>query len=341
LSYIGKLLKGKIRQIIEITYKMSNTIDSFSNHPLVSIVTPTHNREKYIPETVNSVLAQTYSNIEYIVIDDGSTDNTLEVLEKYKGRLKVESHGNIGQVRTLNKAWKQCNGKYIGYLSSDDILYPEAVEKLVAILENDRSIVCAFPDSSLIDEFSQVVKKNVCHPFDLAETLITQECYIGPGALFRKDAFEKIGGWRTDLRLAPDREFWIRMSSIGRIEMCHTVLAGYRTHPESGVVKEISEDVSLEYLRVLDDYFSDSCIPENIAARKKEAYGYAYLLLARNNFRSGNIWRGIELYGVACSNHPELRGYKTKIRLLRNVVSRPIRRLISFFRAIISFRSND
>ncbi len=304
--------------------------------PLVSIVTPTYNQAEYLAETIESVLAQSYPNIEYIVLDDGFTDNTQEVLSRFDGRIRHERHANIGQAQTLNKGWSLCKGKYIGYLSSDDLLYPSAVSELVALLEKEQSIICAFPDSDLIDNYSRMVKRNVCRPFDLSDTVVRQECYIGPGAIFRKIAFDSLGGWRADLKLAPDREFWIRISSLGKIEICDSVLAGYRMHPDSISYKDVSEDMSNEYLRVLDAYFSGNNVPKDIADRKHEAYGYAYLLLAKNCFRGGNIRRGIELYRVACSNYADLRRYEFKFRLLRNVISRPIRRLISFSRAIIN-----
>ena len=303
--------------------------------PFVSIITPTFNQAEYLAETIQSVLSQTYPNIEYIVLDDGSTDNTQEVLSRFDGRIRHERHSNIGQAQTLNKGWSLCKGKYIGYLSSDDLLKPSAVSELVAMLEKEQSIVCAFPDSDLIDHFSRVAKRNVCRPFDLSDTVVRQECYIGPGAIFRKTAFDSLGGWRPDLKLAPDREFWIRISSLGRIDMCDSVLASYRMHPDSISYKDVSEDVSREYLRVLDDYFSGNDVPKNIANRKDEAYGYAYLLLARNSIRAGNFRRGFELYSIACSHCADLRGYKFKLRLVRNVVSRPIRRLISFLRTMI------
>ncbi|WP_428825253.1 glycosyltransferase [Azonexus sp. IMCC34842] len=316
---------------------MAERLNPTQNFPLVSIVTPTYNQAEYLAETIESVLSQTYPNIEYIVLDDGSTDNTQEVLKQFDGRIRHERHANIGQAQTLNKGWNLCEGKYIGYLSSDDLLYPNAISELVVLLEKEQSIVCVFPDSNLIDNFSRVAKRNICHAFDLSDTVVRQECYIGPGAIFRKTAFDSLGGWRADLKLAPDREFWIRISSLGRIEMCNSVLAGYRMHPDSISYKDVSENISREYLRVLDGYFSGSNVPKNIADRQNEAYGYAYLLLARNSFRAGNIRRGIELYGVACSHCADLRGHKFKARLLRNVVSRPIRRLISFFRAMIDY----
>ncbi len=316
--------------------KVPERINSTQNFPLVSIVTPTYNQADYLAETIESVLSQTYPNIEYIVLDDGSTDNTYEVLKRFDGSIRHEHHANIGQAQTLNKGWNLCTGKYIGYLSSDDLLYPRAVSELVELLEKKQSIICVFPDSDLIDEFSRVAKRNVCRPFDLSETVVRQECYIGPGAIFRKTAFDSLGGWRPDLKLAPDREFWIRISSLGKIEMCNSSLAGYRMHPDSISYKDVSEDVSREYLRVLDDYFSGSAVPKNIYDRKDEAYGYAYLLLARNGFRNGNIRRGLELYEMACSHYAGLRGYRIKLRLIRNVLSRPVRRLISFFRQMIN-----
>lgn len=311
---------------------------AISKLPLVSIVSPTFNQGRFLSETIESVLAQTYPNIEYLVIDDGSTDNTPEILKKYQSHLRYERQENIGQVRTLNKGWSISKGKYIGYLSTDDILYPNAISELVEILESNAEAVCAFPDSDLIDPYSKVIKRNVCRPFDLAETLITQECYIGPGAIFSKDAYDSLGGWRTDLKLGPDREFWIRLSSLGKILMCPSVLAGYRTHVESNIYREVSEEVTREYLTVLDDYFNSNTVSPEIASRRAEAYGYAYLTVARNVIRSGNLRRGIQLYGVACNHFPPLKSNKNKLALLRSVVSKPVRRIAWSLKSALRIR---
>ena len=88
--------------------------------PLVSIVTPTYNQAQYLAETIDSVLEQDYPNVEYIVLDDGSTDDTSSVLERYNGLIRHERHANMGQARTLNCGWAMTNGQIIGYLSSDD-----------------------------------------------------------------------------------------------------------------------------------------------------------------------------------------------------------------------------
>lgn len=300
--------------------------------PLVSIVTPTYNQAEYLAETIESVLAQDYPNIEYIVLDDGSTDSTPEILGRYNGKIFWERHENIGQARTLNKGWSTSKGEIIGYLSSDDILYPGAIRKLVEALVVDETIACVFPDADLIDNQSRIVKKNVCRPFNLGELIVRQECYIGPGALFRRAAFEAVGGWKPNLKLAPDREFWIKLATYGRFEMCQATLAGYRIHTHSISYKDVSEEVGREYLWVLDQYFGGTLIPAEIALRKSEAYGYAHLILARNCFRAGRLRRGWELYKEACHFHAPLGDVLVKIRILRNVVSKPIRIALSAFR---------
>ncbi|NMV41886.1 glycosyltransferase [Ralstonia insidiosa] len=306
-------------------------------YPLVTIVTPTFNQSKFVAETIESVLAQTYPNIEYIVLDDGSTDDTKQVLATYAERAIIESQQNLGQARTLNKGWGMARGKYLAYLSSDDLIYPHAIERLIGILEADSGVVCAFPNSDLIDVHSRVIKRNICKPFDFEDLVVRQECYIGPGAVFRRDAFEAVGGWCPKLKLAPDREFWIRLASRGRFEFCADTLAGYRMHPKSISYKDVSEVVGREYIWVLDQYFdAPGAQPlPSILARRNEAYGYAMLILARNCLRAGLLRRGLALYKDACRLHPPLSGLPVRMRLLRNVISKPVRATLARARSVL------
>jgi glycosyltransferase involved in cell wall biosynthesis len=293
--------------------------------PTVTIVTPAYNQGQYLTETIESVLAQDYPHIEYIVLDDGSTDDTPQVLERYAHRLRAIRHPNMGQARTLNAGWALASGHYLGYLSSDDVLYPSAVSSLVRVLQTDPGIACAFPDCDLIDSESRIVKRQVCQPFDLERLVVEQECHIGPGALFTRAGYAQVGGWRPELRLAPDREFWMRLASQGRFEFVRQSLAGYRLHPKSISYRDVAEEISREYIAVLDDYFSRPGAPAGILARKAEAYGRATLVVARNAFRSGRLARGLALYREACTLHPELGGLATRLTLARNVVSKPLR----------------
>nr|WP_305909921.1 glycosyltransferase [Methylomarinum sp. Ch1-1]MDP4522860.1 glycosyltransferase [Methylomarinum sp. Ch1-1] len=129
--------------------------------PLVTIVTPTYNQAEYLAETIESILAQTYPNIEYIVINDGSTDHTEEVLNLYRERVTCITQENMGQSATLNKGWTIAKGKFIGYLSSDDILYPDAISCLVdALKEADLKKLGVFYGSfNIITQSGRIVKK--------------------------------------------------------------------------------------------------------------------------------------------------------------------------------------
>lgn len=303
--------------------------------PIVSIVTPTYNQAEYLAETIESVLSQDYPNLEYIVIDDGSTDDTQEVLKRFEGQIFVDRHENIGQVRTLNKGWERANGTYLGYLSSDDILYPNALTQLVNAIQSDPERACVFPNADLIDSSSRTIKRGVCREFDLAELVVRQECYIGPGAIFRKSDFVRVGGWKPELRLAPDREFWMRLAQVGSFAMVDKSLAGYRTHPGSYSYWEVSDEISREYVSVLDEYFEDEEVPAEIRNRKNEAYGYANLLRARNRFRVGDFRRGRDLYLDACQFHQPLGNVGVKGQLLRNVVSKPIRNFTTKIRNLV------
>src|SRR5260370_658630 len=100
---------------------------SESQLPLVSIVTPTYNQCAFLPETIESVLTQDYPRIEYMVIDDGSTDETPEILSRYDGRLIWESQTNQGQTPTINRGWQRSHGHIITWLNSDDTYLPGAV----------------------------------------------------------------------------------------------------------------------------------------------------------------------------------------------------------------------
>ena len=296
--------------------------------PLVSIITPTFNQAEYLAETIESVLIQDYPNIQYIVIDDGSTDSTVEVLKKYGSRVNWFTQTNAGQANTLNRGWQMCAGVYIGYLSSDDLLFPQAISKLVNFLQNDASVCMVYPNCDLIDPKSFVIKKRVCREFDYDLLVVGQECHIGPGALFRREQYEIVGGWKPNLRLAPDREFWMRLGKHGRIAMLDEVLAGYRMHPKSISYFETNPRVAEEYLVVLDDFFNQKNVPSRLVDRKIEAYSNAILILARAHFRNFHITEGFAKYKEAVTIYPPNRSFRTIILLTRSIISKPIRRFI-------------
>lgn len=251
------------------------------NLPLVSIVTPAYNQAEYLAETIESVLAQDYPNIEYIVLDDGSTDATPDVLSRYNGRVRWERHENMGQARTLNKGWEMSRGEYVGYLSSDDLLKPDAISGLVNILKKTPGAVVAYGDFDLIDAASNHIKTVEAANFDHGDLTIDLVCQPGPGAIFKREVIDQAGPWNVQLRQTPDFEFWMRASRYGVFVRLPKVVAKYRIHNGSASFQEMSYERSMEIVKVVSAYWAGK---KNSNARR--AMSNAYLIASKNHAQS-------------------------------------------------------
>jgi len=291
---------------------------------LVSIVTPVYNQRDYVEQTINSVLQQTYPFIEYIIVDDGSNDGTDKILSKYNDVVKVITTKNQGQAAALNLGWSLCQGEYLSYLSADDLIAPNCIERLVAALNLNSDLVCVYPNADLISSTGKTLKKSVCRPFDHRELLVKQECYIGPGAVWRASSHQTIGGWNEALRLAPDREFWLRLSKTGEFGFLEETLSYYRLHAKSISYKTVSENISKEYLYVLDKYFSINTDEETLSV-SNSAYAYAYLLICRNMIRNGDYKKSLHYFYLAFMKDSKSVNFYNIYILLRSVIGKPIR----------------
>lgn len=255
--------------------------------PLVSIVLPAYNHGRYLHEAIHSVIVQSYPNIELLVFDDGSTDNTAEILASYGKQFYWESHKNMGQSATLNKGWKMSKGEIISYLSADDALEPNAVEMAVNCLQNKTDIALVYGDYQLVDADSKVIERVYAPEFDYSEMVANIVVQPGPGVFFRRDDFERIGGWNESLRQIPDYEYWLRLGLVGPFVRIPMSLALYRVHEDSQSYAEPSEERSEECIRVMQQYFENNKIPDNIMALESSAKSTAHLIAARFHLRAG------------------------------------------------------
>lgn len=251
---------------------------------LVSVVIPAYNHGTYLEAAIRSVLDQDYPRVELIVIDDGSTDNTREVLRKYKGLFHFESQPNSGQVVTLNKGWQMSRGDILAYLSADDLLLQGAISSAVRCLEENSDAVLVYCDFNLIDPNSEFVRRVTTPDFDYGEMVSKFLCPPGPGAFFRRSAFEKAGLWNTSFRQMPDHEYWLRLGLCGRFVRIPTVLAAFRVHPTSLTFITSSPD---EPIKIIKHYFGRTDISDEIRALKNKALSNAHLVSAQLHFRAG------------------------------------------------------
>ena len=254
--------------------------------PSVSIVVPAYNHARHLPTALDTLLAQDHQDLEVIVLDDGSTDTTPEVLERYSGRLRWERQNNMGQAATLNRGWRMANGELLGYLSADDLLDPTAVSAVAAVLAADPGTVLAYPDYRLVDARGDVLKTVHAPEFDYRDVLSNCHCPPGPGALFRRDIGAAAGFWDIDLRLIPDYDFWLRLGLRGRCRRVPRVLAGYRVHEGSQTFAAVPPARSEEYVRVTADFCARPDLPAAIMHVRGRALSSAYLMSARSHLRS-------------------------------------------------------
>ena len=264
-----------------------------SNHicteetPLVSIVTTSFNQAQYIEEAIESVLAQDYGNIEYIVLDDGSTDDTEELLRRYTGKLYWERQPNMGQAKSLNKGWGISKGTILSYLSADDALAPHAVRIAVENLVRHPETVLVFGDYHLMDAKGRTLRRVYAPEFDYLDMVANTVCQPGPGVFFRREAFDRVGGWNANLRQIPDYEYWLRLGLRGSFLRIPEPIAQFRVHEESQSYGEPSVEKSEECISVIREYFDRDDLPSEVRAVERQAHGSAHVIAARFHLRAG------------------------------------------------------
>jgi glycosyltransferase involved in cell wall biosynthesis len=246
--------------------------------PLVSIITPAYNRAGYLAETIESVLNQDYPRIEYIVLDDGSTDNTREVLERYSGRITWQMHPNMGETRTVNKGIEMAHGEIVAIVNSDDPLLPGAVSRAVSFLQERPEALVVYPDWNYIDADSKPTGHIQVPDYDYLYMVRRHHCSVGPGAFIRRQAFQLAGLRDPKFRYVGDFEFWLRLGLHGPFARIPETLATFRLHPTSASLACQGQAMAAEHIRLVKTYYSTPNLPREVLAVRREAFAWAYYI---------------------------------------------------------------
>ena len=190
-----------------------------------------HNYAAYLAQSIDSALAQTYSNMEVLIIDDGSTDHSKEIIENYRGRkgVRIFYNKNQGLIPTVNFAIEQAKGKYIMRLDADDILTPNAVEVMTQYLEENAEVAVVFPAYYLCDQegnITDTIRRS-------QETLILKPEDKEPhGActLIRKNILEELGGYSNNIDCQDGYDLWLKIRNKHKVAALPQVLFYYRQH---------------------------------------------------------------------------------------------------------------
>ena len=224
---------------LENLYKREKE-SQIKDKPLVSVITPSFNQGNFIRETINSVLNQGYQNIEYIVMDGGSTDQTINILKEYSTQIYWCSEKDEGQADAVNKGLQCAHGTIIGWLNSDDTYCENAIQCVVDFFNKHPKIDMVYGEGYYIDKEGKITGRYLTEPYSkdrLAETCIICQ----PAAFFRKAFVDRVGGLEKKLQLCMDYDLWMKMAKTGRIAYIPNYLACSRMYEENKTMSRRSE----------------------------------------------------------------------------------------------------
>ena len=221
--------------------------------PLVSVCIPAYNSSVYIKRTMESVLEQNYKNIELVVIDDQSKDNTVEIVESVKDpRVRlVKNEKNLGMTGNWNNCLAEARGDYIKLICADDVLYKDSIEKELGALLAHPEVTLVMSDTALIDEngkrtgcFKRYPKSGLLDGKKVAKRALIFKSFFGApcNTLFPRSSYEKAGGFDPKFPFILDFDMWIRMACLGKIFVIHEELNGFRVRNDSNTGNLINDD---------------------------------------------------------------------------------------------------
>lgn len=201
--------------------------------PLVSIVTPSYNQGRFLRRTIESVLNQTYPNLEYLVIDGGSGDESVDILHSYRNRFHWISERDQGQTDAINKGFALSHGDIRAYLNSDDVLSPDAVARIVAHFQRHPGCDLIYGRADYIDEQDHVIGRYATADYSF-DRLMQDCCICQPAAFWRTRIAHRVGPFDARLHYAMDYDYWLRVDRAGgRIEHLPELLACSRLYPQT------------------------------------------------------------------------------------------------------------
>jgi glycosyltransferase involved in cell wall biosynthesis len=262
---------------------------------LISIITPSFNQARYLEGTIQSVLTQDYPRIEYMVIDGGSTDGSIEIIKKYESRLAHwVSEKDNGQADAINKGLARVKGEIIAWLNSDDYYLPKAISAALKVFEENPEVVMVYGDLLAVDEHGQTINILKYKQLSLEDLLCFQ--IIGqPSVFLRREAYQKAGRLDPTFHFLLDHHLWIRIAQQGKILHIPQTWAAARYHAEAKNRAKAAE-FGREAFQILDWARSQPDLAESISRVERRARASAhrvdarYLLDGRQSFSALKAW---------------------------------------------------
>jgi glycosyltransferase involved in cell wall biosynthesis len=284
---------------------------------LVTAVIPAFNAERFVAEAIESVLGQTHRAVECIVVDDGSTDRTAKVVERYGERVRLVRQRNAGVSAARNNGAAACSGSFIAFLDADDRWHPAKLEQQLAALRSATAQTMAVCAVRAIDEAGGPLGERTWHcpsgllhglvMFDGARTISCSSTSLIPRTLF-----ESIGGFERQLSMSADLDLLIRIARRGEVVIMNEPLADYRVH-----VGSMSRDVALmerDMLLVFERLFRGHDALQWSARERRRAYANLHRMLAGSYLKAGEPGRFLRHAAASARRDPRALAYFLRVR---------------------------
>ena len=269
----------------------------------VSVIIPSYNSARYVVVAVESVLAQTYRDFEILVIDDGSTDDTKEVLKKYGQSICYLYKPNGGVSNARNYGIEKARGKYVAFLDADDVWMPEKLNKQVALLESNTDVGLSYTSAIKVDENLETKSYIEAKEYDDAceGLLLEMNILILSSSIARRDIVLQTNGFDSQFSTCADKDFWLRLSLLTKFAPVKEHLVKYRD-----VTGSMSSDPFLskrDTEGVLNKFFALPNLPEKYKNLRNKSLSNNLMVVSGEFLHSGKIgesvrcmWRSLRLY---------------------------------------------
>jgi glycosyltransferase involved in cell wall biosynthesis len=233
--------------------------------PLVSIITPSYNQRRFLPQTIESVLSQDYPNLEYLIVDGGSTDGSLEIIQNYAHHLAWwVSEPDQGQTDAINKGFAHAHGEVFAWLNSDDTYQPGAIAQAVEFMLAHPEASLVYGDANLIDEQGKVIGRFPARQTSLSGLLRGSVHIPQQASFFWARFWQQVAPLDPSFHFAMDYDLWVRLAKLAPLVYTPGLWANFRLHGEG---KSITMD--------------DHCYPEMIRVYRRERGGKLSPLVLR------------------------------------------------------------
>jgi glycosyltransferase involved in cell wall biosynthesis len=252
--------------------------------PTISIITPVYNAEKTIAQTIQSVLEQTYRDFEFLIINDGSTDRTLEIISTFQDpRIQVFSYPNSGHSISRNRGLENASGHYVSFLDADDIWTPEKLETQLTALRTNPSAGFVYSWSNFIDEEGAFLHKGSYFRADgqvYQQLLVRNFIENGSNPMIRKEVFDQVGMFNPNLAAAPDWDMWLRIAKGHEFVCVPEVQILYRVSTQS--VSANLQKLEAANRWVIAENFAT--VPDALQPLQRQSLANLYLYLTFRSF---------------------------------------------------------